>query len=50
MTVHTAHLHSWRTHSTHLTSDGLVRYQSCSCGRWRILTAAALAVVELAAR
>jgi hypothetical protein len=34
------HGHFWRTHSTHATSEGLVSYQSCPCGRWRILTAA----------
>jgi hypothetical protein len=34
------HQHSWQTSSSHRTSDGLVTYQSCRCGRWRILTAA----------
>jgi hypothetical protein len=31
--------HFWRTRSTHTTSEGLVTYQSCACGRWRIVTA-----------
>jgi len=30
--------HFWQTRSTHPTSEGLVSYQSCPCGRWRILT------------
>ncbi len=29
--------HIWRTRSTHPTSEGLVTYQACACGRWRIL-------------
>jgi hypothetical protein len=29
--------HLWRTASTHRTSDGTVRYQSCPRGRWRVL-------------
>ncbi|HET9422709.1 MAG TPA: hypothetical protein VFO49_16325 [Nocardioides sp.] len=37
--------HSWTTRSSHPTSDGLVTYQSCPCGRWRILTAARAAEV-----
>jgi hypothetical protein len=31
--------HTWRTRSAHTTSEGLVSYQACSCGRWRILAA-----------
>jgi len=38
-TQHHDQAHSWRTRSTHTTSEGLVTYQSCACGRWRILTA-----------
>jgi hypothetical protein len=37
----TVHQHFWRTLSTHPTSEGLVTYQSCPCGHWRILMAAA---------
>jgi hypothetical protein len=34
----TIHLTSlWRTTSAHRTSDGTVRYQSCPCGRWRVV-------------
>ncbi|MBB4742725.1 hypothetical protein BJY16_006184 [Actinoplanes octamycinicus] len=34
--------HAWQTRSTHPTSDGLVRYQSCStCGRWRVIVVTA---------
>jgi hypothetical protein len=29
--------HRWSTVSRHLTADGLVAYQRCPCGRWRIL-------------
>jgi hypothetical protein len=28
--------HQWHTASSHRTSDGLVTYQRCRCGRWRI--------------
>jgi hypothetical protein len=38
-THHHDQAHSWRTRSTHTTSEGLVTYQSCTCGQWRILTA-----------
>jgi hypothetical protein len=37
--------HFWTTRSSHPTSEGLVSYQSCPCGRWRILTAARVAEV-----
>ena len=30
------HAHAWQTRSSHHTLDGLVRYQHCACGRWRI--------------
>ncbi|MTD15872.1 hypothetical protein GIS00_18210 [Nakamurella sp. YIM 132087] len=33
--MHTTHI--WSTRSSHLTSDGLVRYQQCACGRQRVL-------------
>lgn len=29
-------VHFWRTASCHDTSDGLVVYQRCPCGQWRI--------------
>ncbi|GAA3233749.1 hypothetical protein GCM10017691_29610 [Pseudonocardia petroleophila] len=29
--------HLWFTISRHLTSEGLVSYQRCPCGRWRTL-------------
>lgn len=29
--------HRWFTISRHLTADGLVTYQRCTCGRWRVL-------------
>lgn len=29
--------HQWSTASRHLTSEGLVTYQRCPCGRWRTL-------------
>ncbi len=32
--------HSWHTRSTHATSEGLVTYQACRCGGWRILEVA----------
>jgi hypothetical protein len=40
------HAHAWWTRSSHHTLDGLVRYQHCSCGQWRITVAteAALAI------
>jgi len=34
------HTHLWQTRSTHLVLEGLLRYQYCTCGRWRIVTAA----------
>ncbi|AVT30260.1 hypothetical protein C6361_13020 [Plantactinospora sp. BC1] len=29
--------HHWQTRSRHRTSDGIVSYQSCHCGMWRLL-------------
>ncbi|GII80080.1 hypothetical protein Sru01_50620 [Sphaerisporangium rufum] len=29
--------HDWHTRSHHHTSEGLVRYQACRCGAWRVL-------------
>ncbi|GAA4964645.1 hypothetical protein WHI96_02535 [Pseudonocardia tropica] len=28
--------HEWETTSRHRTSDGVVRYQRCHCGTWRV--------------
>lgn len=35
-----AHEHEWLTRSTHLTSEGAVTYQQCSCGVYRLLQGA----------
>ncbi|GII66048.1 hypothetical protein Skr01_61330 [Sphaerisporangium krabiense] len=40
--------HTWRTRSHHFTSEGLVRYQSCHCGAWRVLTGPAGGATVLA--
>jgi hypothetical protein len=32
------HTHLWHTHSTHGTLEGLLRYQYCTCGQWRLTT------------
>jgi hypothetical protein len=29
--------HRWATTSSHVTSDGWVRYQACCCGQTRVL-------------
>lgn len=29
--------HVWQTRSRQLTSDGVVSYQRCHCGLWRLL-------------
>lgn len=29
--------HFWRTVSRHSTSEGVVSYQRCTCGRWRVM-------------
>ncbi|GAA0852420.1 hypothetical protein ACFQVD_28610 [Streptosporangium amethystogenes subsp. fukuiense] len=46
--------HDWHTRSRHHTSEGLVRYQTCRCGTWRVLCGAldppAAAVVAWSAR
>jgi hypothetical protein len=33
------HAHTWLTRSSHHTLDGLVRYQHCECGQWRVILA-----------
>jgi hypothetical protein len=30
------HRHSWRVASSHRVSEGLLSYQQCSCGQWRV--------------
>jgi hypothetical protein len=30
------HRHRWSVVSSHLVSEGLVVYQRCACGQWRI--------------
>jgi hypothetical protein len=37
--------HFWSTRSSHSTSEGVVTYQACPCGRWRILGAARVAEI-----
>jgi hypothetical protein len=32
--------HRWETTSSHVTSDGWVRYQRCACGLTRVLLGA----------
>lgn len=32
--------HTWRTRSSHRTSEGVLSYQKCSCGSWRLLLSA----------
>jgi hypothetical protein len=34
---HSFHEHGWQTRSRHPTSQGVVRYQRCRCGSWRVL-------------
>ncbi|TCC24727.1 hypothetical protein [Kribbella speibonae] len=31
-----AHTHRWTTRSRHRTSQGVVAYGHCACGRWRV--------------
>ncbi|TCC50728.1 hypothetical protein E0H75_11125 [Kribbella capetownensis] len=30
------HAHQWTTRSRHRTSEGVVGYDHCTCGRWRV--------------
>ena len=32
-----ANEHTWQTRSRHSTSEGVVCYQHCHCGRWRVV-------------
>lgn len=36
MTTREEHRHSWRVASSHPVSEGLLSYQNCSCGQWRV--------------
>lgn len=29
--------HTWQTYSHHATSEGVVCYQRCACGSWRVV-------------
>jgi hypothetical protein len=31
-----AHRHRWHVESSHPVSEGLLSYQRCSCGQWRV--------------
>lgn len=42
--------HHWVTNSEHSTSEGRISYQSCACGRWRVLRHHPLTTVLAAAR
>ncbi|MPZ62122.1 MAG: hypothetical protein GEU93_12670 [Propionibacteriales bacterium] len=42
--AHQNHRHSWQTRSTHRTLEGLLHYQHCACGRWRVAVANGAAV------
>jgi hypothetical protein len=30
------HAHHWTTRSRHRTSQGVITYDQCACGRWRV--------------
>lgn len=34
---HDHRTHIWQTRSTHGTLEGLLRYQHCPCGLWRLM-------------
>jgi hypothetical protein len=38
------HRHQWTVKSSHPVSEGLVVYQRCACGRWRITSTPAYPV------
>jgi hypothetical protein len=44
------HDHDWATSSEHSTSEGRIIYQSCACGRWRVLRSHDLTTLVAAAR
>jgi len=33
------HRHSWQVASSHPVSEGLISYQQCACGEWRVTSA-----------
>ncbi|UYM06821.1 hypothetical protein [Solicola gregarius] len=37
MNVHETH--TWQPRSQHSTSEGLIVYEQCTCGRWRVTLA-----------
>lgn len=38
--------HVWWTQSSHRTSEGVLRYQRCPCGVWRVLVGSGRVVVD----
>jgi len=38
--------HIWLTRSRHSTSDGVVSYQRCRCGLWRVVRGASQVLAE----
>ncbi|MFC0628226.1 hypothetical protein [Kribbella deserti] len=40
------HRHRWIPTSSHLVSDGLVVYQRCGCGDWRVASTPAYPVTH----
>ncbi|WP_166678254.1 hypothetical protein [Kribbella kalugense] len=43
----TDHRHRWTAVSAHQVSEGLVVYQRCACGQWRITSTSPYPEVEL---
>ncbi|WP_328331971.1 hypothetical protein OHA70_12820 [Kribbella sp. NBC_00382] len=35
-TTDEAHRHRWHVESSHPVSEGLLSYQRCACGQWRV--------------
>ncbi|NCL77437.1 hypothetical protein [Rhodococcus sp. YH1] len=35
--MQTSHRHHWTEVSRHPTSEGVVHYQRCACGRWHMV-------------
>lgn len=48
--MRTEHEHHWTTESAHTTSEGLVTYQHCACGRRRVTLTPPLVLAAPAAR
>ncbi|GAB3139568.1 hypothetical protein GCM10027290_08970 [Micromonospora sonneratiae] len=38
--------HTWTVRSRHRTSDGLMSYQSCHCGLWRVVSGAGAVIAN----